>query len=74
MMSMKRLQIMVDEDVDRALDRQAERDHVSKASLVRHYVSLGLQPLPPLAEDPLTSLAGSADFEPGDVDDTVYGR
>lgn len=71
---MKRLQIMIEEDVDRALDVQAARDRVSKASLVRRYVRLGLQPVPPLAADPLASLMGSADFEPADVDDTVYGR
>jgi hypothetical protein len=71
---MKRLQIMIDEEVDRALGIQAAQGHVSKASLVRRYVRLGLQPLSPLAEDPLTSLAGSADFAPADVDDTVYGR
>jgi hypothetical protein len=33
-----------------------------------------LQPLPPLGEDPLNALAGSADFEPVDIDDSVYGR
>lgn len=71
---MKRLQIMIEEEVDRALDVQAARSRVSKASLVRHYVRLGLQPLPALADDPLTSLAGSADFAPADVDDAVYGR
>jgi hypothetical protein len=71
---MKRLQIMIEEEVDQALEIQAARGHVSKASLVRHYVRLGLQPLPPLTDDPLAKLAGSADFEPADVDETVYGR
>jgi hypothetical protein len=71
---MKRLQIMIEEDVDRALDVQASRDHVSKASLVRRYVRLGLQPVSPLVADPLASLMGSADFEPAGVDDIVYGR
>jgi hypothetical protein len=71
---MKRLQIMIDEEVDHALDVQAARDQVSKASLVRRYVGLGLRPLPQLGEDPLASLIGSANFEPADVDDTVYGR
>jgi hypothetical protein len=71
---MKRLQIMIEEDVDRALGVQAARRHVSKASLVRYYVRRGMQPLPPLHEDPLASLAGSAAFEPSDIDDTVYGR
>lgn len=71
---MKRLQIMIEEDAYRALDAQAAKAHVSKASLIRHYVRLGLRPLPSLADDPLASLAGSADFEPADIDETVYGR
>jgi hypothetical protein len=70
----KRLQIMIEEELDRALDVQAARDHVSKAALIRRYVRLGMQPLPALADDPLGSLAGSADFEPADIDDVVYGR
>ena len=65
---------MIEEDVDRALDIQAAQDHVSMASLVRHYVRLGLRPVPPLADDTLASLVGSADFEPADIDDTVYSR
>jgi hypothetical protein len=70
----KRLQIMIEEELDRALDVQAARDHVSKAALIRRYVRMGLRPLPTLADDPLGSLAGSADFEPADIDDVVYGR
>jgi hypothetical protein len=72
--SMKRLQIMIEEDTDRTLGAQAAKMRVSKASLIRHYVRIGLQPLPSLAEDPLASLSGSAEFEPGDIDETVYGR
>ncbi len=71
---MRRLQIMLDEDAYEALGIQAAKAHVSKASLIRHYVRLGLQPLPSLSEDPLASLTGSADFEPADIDETVYGR
>jgi hypothetical protein len=70
---MKRLQIMIEEDAYEALGAQAAKAHVSKASLIRRYVRLGLQPLPSLAEDPLASLMGSADFEPVDIDDTIYG-
>lgn len=74
MTPMKRLQIMIEEEVDRALSIEAARGRVSKASLIRGYVRQGLQPLPPLGDDPLSSLAGSADFDPADIDDTVYGR
>jgi hypothetical protein len=70
----KRLQIMLEDDAYEALGAEAAKSRVSKASLVRRYVRLGLQPLPSLAEDPLTSLSGSAGFEPADVDETVYGR
>jgi hypothetical protein len=70
----KRLQIMIEEDTYEALGMQAARARVSKASLIRHYVRSGLQPLPALAKDPLSSLSGSADFPPSDVDETVYGR
>jgi hypothetical protein len=65
---------MIDEEVDRALGIEAAKGHVSKASLVRRYVGRGLRPVPPLGDDPLSSLAGSADFAPAGVDDTVYGR
>lgn len=71
---MKRLQIMIEDDAYNALGAQAARARVSKASLIRHYVRLGLQPLPSLTEDPLTSLSGSTTFEPADIDETVYGR
>jgi hypothetical protein len=57
---MRRLQIMIEEEAYEAL--------------IRHYVRLGLKPLPALAEDPLASLAGSAEFEPAGIDETVYGR
>lgn len=71
---MKRLQIMIEDDAYQALDAQAAKIRVSKASLVREYVRRGLQPLPALAQDPLASLSGSSEFEPADIDETVYGR
>lgn len=71
---MRRLQVMLEDETYEALNSQAARSHVSKASLVRRYVRLGLGPLPALADDPLSSLAGSEEFEPADIDETVYGR
>jgi hypothetical protein len=71
---MRRLQIMIDDEAYETLDAQAAKEHVSKASLIRRYVHLGLRPLPPIAEDPLTSLSASASFEPADIDESVYGR
>lgn len=71
---MKRLQIMIEEDLDAALARQALRERVSKAALIRRYVRERLAPLPPLHEDPLWELVGSVDAEPvDDIDDFLYG-
>jgi Ribbon-helix-helix protein, copG family len=74
---MKRLQIMIDEDLDAALERKARAEGVSKASLIRGYVRDRLQPLPPLEADPLWDLVGFVEGSPGDsaaVDDVVYGE
>jgi predicted CopG family antitoxin len=70
---MRRLQIMIEDDAYETLDAQAAKEHVSKASLIRRYVRLGLRPLPTIAEDPLASLSGSASFEPTDIDEGIYG-
>lgn len=64
---------MIEDDAYEALDAQAAKAHVSKASLIRRYVRLGLQPLPALTDDPVSSLSGCADFEPADIDEVVYG-
>jgi hypothetical protein len=73
---MKRLQIMIDEDLDEALERQARAERTSKAALIRRYVRERIQPLPPLEEDPLWKLVGMNEGHPDDsssVDDVVYG-
>jgi hypothetical protein len=75
-MVVKRLQIMIDEDVDAALARQASEEGVSKAALIRRYVGERLRPLPPLADDPLWGLVGLVKGRPDDsvsVDEVVYG-
>ena len=69
---MKRLQIMIDEDLDDALEREALREKTSKAALIREYVRERLHTLPPLDSDPLWRMAGSDDFEQESVDDVVY--
>jgi Ribbon-helix-helix protein, copG family len=78
MASVKRLQIMIEEDLDAALGRQAATEGVSKAALVRRYVRERLRPLPPLEDDPLWELVGMIKEGPVDasstVDDVVYGR
>jgi hypothetical protein len=73
--AVKRLQIMIEEDLDAALGRQAAEEGVSKAALIRRYVRERLRPLPPLEEDPLWGIVGIAgDAEPvGDIDEFLYG-
>ncbi len=73
---MKRLQMMIDEELDEALAHEAARQHVSKAELIRRYVREKLRPLPPIEEDPLWELVGM--FKEGHpdesqrVDEVVY--
>jgi hypothetical protein len=75
MRTVKRLQIMIEEELDAALARQAAEEGVSKAALIRRYVGERLRPLPPLEEDPLRQLMGIAgDAEPvDDIDEFLYG-
>jgi Ribbon-helix-helix protein, copG family len=71
----KRLQIMIEEELDAELGRQARREGVSKAALIRRYVRDRLRPLPPIHEDPLWELVGAdPDAEPvDDIDEYLYG-
>lgn len=72
---MKRLQIMIDEDLDAELERRARRERTSKAALIRAYVRAKLKPFPPIEEDPLWEMVGAdRDAEPAKVDDVVYPR
>lgn len=70
---MKRLQIMIEEDLDAALERQAALEGVSKAAIIRRIVRAELPTTVPLAADPLSQMVGADSFEPADVDDVVYG-
>lgn len=75
-MPVKRLQIMIEEELDEALARQAAEEGVSKAALIRRYVGERLRPLPPIDEDPIWELVGIVEGSPDDsasVDDVVYG-
>lgn len=72
---MKRLQIMIEEDLDIAVQRRADEEGISKAAVIRRLVREGLLPVPALADDPLSSFVGSGDYpapvdEP--IDDVVY--
>jgi hypothetical protein len=73
---MRRLQIMIDEDLDEALARQARDEGTSKAALIRRYVREHVRPLPPIEEDPLWEIYGMVSGSGTDslsIDDVVYG-
>lgn len=70
---MKRLQIMIDEDLDADLERMAHQNRSSKAALIRQFVRERLRPLRPVEEDPLWRMCGVDDYEPADIDEVVYG-
>jgi hypothetical protein len=68
----KRLQIMIDEDLDQILERLAVEKHTSKAALIRAFVRERVTSLPPVERDPIFGMLGADDFEPEPVDDVVY--
>ena len=70
---MKRLQILIEPELDGALERQAQLEGTSKAALIRRFVRLQIGALPELEADPLGQMIGADDFEPESVDDVVYG-
>jgi hypothetical protein len=72
MHGVKKLQIMIDEDLDAILGRMAREEGTSKAALIRRFVRERVQPLPPIEEDAIWGLVGIADVEPESVDDVVY--
>ena len=72
---MKRLQIMIEEELDAALERLALEEGTSKAALIRRYVRERVEPLPPLERDPLWTMVGAdPDVAPvADIDEFLYG-
>jgi Ribbon-helix-helix protein, copG family len=76
MSSVKRLQIMIEQELDDLLALEARKEHTSKAALIRRYVRERLRPnpLPPIEEDPLWKLVGTVDVDPvDDIDEFLYG-
>ncbi|MBA3778869.1 MAG: CopG family transcriptional regulator [Chloroflexi bacterium] len=74
---MKRLQILIEEELDEALERHARQSGTSKAALIRRYVRQNLEAAPSIEKDPLWGLIGMLEGTAGDsasVDDVVYGR
>ncbi len=69
---MKRMQLLIDEELDEALERQARAEGTSKADLIRRFVRMHVETLEPLENDPLRTMAGADDFEPAPIDEVVY--
>jgi hypothetical protein len=67
---MRRLQIYIDEETDELLAYRAQREHRSKAALIRDAVRQAYGSSE--TQDALEGWAGSIDAEPGDVDSVVY--
>jgi hypothetical protein len=70
----KRLQILIDEELASDLERAAEATGRSKSDLIREFVRQHLSQLSPLDRDPLFRLVGKGSFAPRSVDDVVYGE
>jgi Ribbon-helix-helix protein, copG family len=73
----KRLQILIDEDLDADLEREAARTGRSKGALVRDAVRRHIAPLRPIRKDALWRMVGKDSFEPVApelIDDVVYGE
>ena len=71
---MKRLQIMLDDDLYTELGRRSEVEGRSKAAIVRDALRQSIPPLPPLEEDPLWEMVGLSDAGPvEDIDTYLYG-
>lgn len=69
---MKRLQIMIDNELEEALDSRSAEEGMSKAALIRRFVRNELQPLPSLDDGPLSLMVGVDDFESSSIEDVVY--
>lgn len=73
---MRRLQIMIDEDLDHTLTMRARREGTSKAALLREAARERYLPAEPLA-DALAGMIGVDDAEPlapgESIDDVIYG-
>lgn len=78
MARMKRLQFMIEPELDGALEAAALRQRVSKGELIRRAIRAGIESFPPLEDDPLWGMVGADEgpgLRPGEtIDDAVYGE
>jgi hypothetical protein len=71
----KRLQILIDADLDSALERASKRTGRSKGALVREAVRGHIKARPAPERDALWEMVGKDSFEPvspKEIDDIVY--
>ncbi len=72
---MRRIQVVITDELDDRLEHEALLRHVSKSALVRDCVRRGLAPKGPIEGDPLWRLVGVDDGDPiDDLDEVIYGR
>jgi Ribbon-helix-helix protein, copG family len=74
---LKRVQLMLDEELDQAVAREALLQRISRSEVVRRILREKLlPPPPPREEDPLWELVGMVEGEPDDsqrINEVVYG-
>lgn len=68
---MRRAQIHLDESLDDAAAIEAARRGISKAALIRQYLSAAVTP--DRSADPWEAMIGWLDDDPADDFDSVYG-
>ena len=69
---MRRLRILIDEELDAALAVEAFRLRTSKSALVRRFLVEGLRRTGPRGQDPFEKLIGSIEITPDPIDAVVY--
>jgi hypothetical protein len=71
---LRRVQLMLDDDLDERIAFRAKVEGISKSEVVRRILRAEFPALPPLHEDPIWEMVGAAGHaEPANVDDVVYG-
>jgi hypothetical protein len=71
---LRRVQLMLDDDLDERVESRAKIEGISKSEVVRRILRAEFPVLPPIEEDPIWDLVGADPHaEPANVDDVVYG-
>ena len=70
----RRIQIHIDDDLDRGAEAEAHRRGISKAALIRESLAAHLNVADRTADDPWEAMCGWLEDEPvEDIDEVVYG-